>query len=77
MLFIICYFMVQIFRKLKMNPDDCCIPLLTGLGDIFGALLLYSCFYSLSLINSPVAMINNGNTTNINSTLSFNQTANI
>ena len=32
-----------------MNPDDCCIPLLTALGDIFGAMLLYLCFYLVYL----------------------------
>jgi hypothetical protein len=32
-----------------MNPDDYCIPLLTALGDIFGALLLYLCFYLVYL----------------------------
>jgi hypothetical protein len=51
-----------------MNPDDCCIPILTALGDIFGAILLFLCFYlvflsgdeSVRIIQYPI----NNSTTN-------------
>jgi hypothetical protein len=55
-----------------MNPDDCCIPLLTALGDIFGALLLYLCFYLVYLSGDKSAKVIEIST---NITKFFNETS--
>lgn len=49
LLFIICYWLVHAVWRIKRNPDDFCISLLTSLGDIFGVALLYLSFHLVYL----------------------------
>lgn len=46
-LFLVCYWLVIKVWKMKRNPDNDAIPLLTALGDLIGILLLYACFLLL------------------------------
>jgi hypothetical protein len=48
-LILLCYFLVHLVWKLKKNPDNFCIPLLTGTGDLLGVILLFLCFHSIYL----------------------------
>jgi hypothetical protein len=57
LLFFICYFIVHFVWRFKFSPDDYCIPLLTAFGDIFGALLLYLCFYLVFLTGNEKAKV--------------------
>ena len=43
--------------RFKFSPDDYCIPLLTAFGDIFGAVLLYLCFYLVFLTGNEKAKV--------------------
>jgi cation transporter-like permease len=49
-----CYFLVHSMWKLKNNPDNFCIPLLTSLGDFLGVVFLFVCFHLVYKINSIV-----------------------
>jgi hypothetical protein len=48
-LFFICYWLVHLAWRKKQDPDNVCIPYLTGIGDFLGTTLLALCFHILWL----------------------------
>lgn len=85
-MFIVCYGLVHVIWRIKRNPDDYCISLLTSLGDVFGVCLLYLCFYlvyltgntSLKTLETTTTTTTTTNTNNfIGNLTSFNTTTSI
>uniref|UniRef100_A0A914EIG6 SLC41A/MgtE integral membrane domain-containing protein n=1 Tax=Acrobeloides nanus TaxID=290746 RepID=A0A914EIG6_9BILA len=44
----VCQLMSRVYWRLKINPDNNTIPILTALGDLFGSLLLMAVFVLMS-----------------------------
>ena len=44
-LLLVCYFLVHLTWRLKINPDNFVIPVLTGVGDLIGVSLLFLSFH--------------------------------
>ena len=42
---LLCYAIIHVIWRLRQNPDNICIPLLTATGDLLGVGFLFLCFY--------------------------------
>lgn len=72
-LLVLCYFLVHFIWKLRHNPDNYCIPLLTAIGDFLGVGLLFLAFYGAYICGNKSLKPHTIETTtyeNFNSTLS-------
>ena len=75
-LILLCYFLVHLVWKLNKNPDNFCIPLLTGTGDLLGVILLFLCFHTIyisgnkSVKFNPSLLLTTSST--LNSTMNLN-----
>ena len=52
-LMLLCYAIIHVIWRLRQNPDNICIPLLTATGDLLGVAFLFLCFYLTFLTGDP------------------------
>lgn len=72
-LLILGYILVHVLWRLKKNPNNYTIPLLTATGDLLGVSLLYLCFYLVYLTGnkSLITHLENNSANNFNFTNKF------
>jgi hypothetical protein len=76
-LLLCCYFLVHVVWRSKQNPDNVCIPVLTGLGDLLGTSFLFLCFQLVYLTgNTSIRTFISASSSSANQTNLTNFTAN-